>query len=54
MSALSVLAFDYFFLGPKCHLWIEPSSYPPSRRAVLLTTILIEAREEARRQLAAK
>src|ERR1035438_5875368 len=25
---LSSLAFDYFFLPPKYHLWIQPSSYP--------------------------
>jgi hypothetical protein len=54
------LAFDYFFLGPKCHLWIEPSSYPPFAAflgAVLPATVSIEAGgrvEEAFRQIDAK
>jgi hypothetical protein len=58
--SFSALAFDYFFLGPKRHLWIEPSSYPPFAailEAVLRATVLIKARarvEEAPRQIDAK
>jgi PAS domain S-box-containing protein len=57
---LSSLAFDYFFLPPKYHLWIQPSSYPRFATflgAVLLITVLIEAKrraEEARREIDAK
>src|ERR1022692_2515366 len=57
---LSSLAFDYFFLPPKYHLWIEPSSYPRFVAflvPVLLITVVIEAKrrvEEARRQIDAK
>ena len=57
---LSSLAFDYFFLPPKYHLWIEPSSYPRFAAflgSVLLITVLIEAKrrvEEARREIDAK
>ena len=57
---LSSVAFDYFFLPPKHHLWIEPSSYPRFAAflvPVLLITVVIEAKrrvEEARRQIDAK
>ena len=57
---LSSLAFDYFFLPPKYHLWIEPSSYPRFAAflvPVLLITVVIEAKrrvEEALRQIDAK
>jgi PAS domain S-box-containing protein len=57
---LSSLAFDYFFLPPKYHLWIQPSSYPRFAVflvSVLVITVLIEAKrraEEARRQIDAK
>ena len=57
---LSSLAFDYFFLPPKYHLWIQPSSYPRFAAflvPVLLITAVIEAKrrvEEARRQIDAK
>src|SRR5450755_2756404 len=57
---LSSLAFDYLFLPPKYHLWIQPSSYPRFAvflGAVLLIMVLIEAKrrvEDARRQIDAK
>src|SRR5580700_4572044 len=57
---LSSLAFDYFFLPPKYHLLIQPSSYARFAAflgAVLLITVLIEAKrrvEEAHRQMDAK
>src|ERR1700722_18903192 len=56
---LTSLAFDYFFLPPKYHLWIEPSSYPRFVAflvPVLLITVVIEAKrrvEEAYRQVSA-
>src|ERR1035438_9239649 len=59
-GVLSSLAFDYFFLPPKYHLWIQPSSYPRFAAflvPVLLITAVIEAKrrvEEARRQIDAK
>jgi len=57
---LSSLAFDYFFLPPKYHLWIQPWSYPRFAAflgSVLLIAVVIEAKrrvEEARRQIDAK
>src|ERR1035438_10108568 len=57
---LSSLAFDYFFLPPKYHLWIQPSSYPRFAAfllSVLVVAVLIEAKrraEQARREIDAK
>jgi PAS domain S-box-containing protein len=57
---LSSIAFDYFFLPPKYHLWIQPWSYPRFAvflGSVLLIMVVIEAKrrvEEARRQIDAK
>jgi PAS domain S-box-containing protein len=57
---LSSLAFDYFFLQPKYHLWFNPSSYPRFVAflvPVLLITVVVEAKrrvEDARRQIDAK
>jgi len=57
---LSALAFDYFFLPPRFHFYMNSSSYlrfGPFLGATLLIVGLIEARrrgEEARRQIAAQ
>jgi PAS domain S-box-containing protein len=57
---LSALAFDYFFLPPRLHWAIEPSSYPRFAvflGATLLITGLIEAKrrvEESRRKIDAQ
>jgi len=54
---LSSLAFDYFFLPPRYHLWIQQSSYlrfAVFLGAVLLIAVLIEAKrraEDARREI---
>src|SRR5580692_1921327 len=54
------LAFDYFFIPPKYHLGMPPTSYlrfAAFLGALLLITVLIDAKrraEEARRQIDAK
>jgi hypothetical protein len=46
----SVLAFDYFFLPPQFHLWIEPSSY--LRLAVFIgAALLVEGLIEGKRRV---